>query len=561
MKSVDWKQFRKSKTAAFLVLLGIVTMIYGRSLGNDFVIWDDDSLVYENPLTQEMTMKNVWGAFTSYDPELYVPLTIMSFQLEHAVVGFNPFFFHVNNLLLHTLAAFLVLLLLERWGASRRSAIIAALVFAIHPVNTEAVAWVSARKDLLAAVFSLSSIHMYLSYRREGLRRFFWMAFGFFFFALLSKPIAIVLPLIFILCDWKDSGLVRRDDWKQKIPFFALSILFLVVGLFGKQRNIGALSIFETVLLAAKSTIFSLQTYFWPVNLSVIYLQTDPVSPGLPQFFVPVLLLLFSTALIALTMRRTRLIAFCAMMYIIFLVPSFSNFAKDDIYYFSDRYIYLSQIGLLLPLALLIDRIWHRLIEPPLFRMTAGVLAAAILVSLSVTAYAQSLLWVDSETLYRDALNKNSRSVTMHYNLAVLEHERGNREAALLEYQKAVNIDPLYAKARANLGVFYQEEKNIPKAIEELHRAIDSDPTAAEPHNTLGIIYIGQGKTEAGIAEFRTAIALRETYAQAHINLASALGSRGRYEEGLREYKRAFELAPQLLDGLPEVRKALESLR
>lgn len=537
-------------TRAFLfgMLALAALLVYAQSLGNEFVIWDDDTLITQNPLTQEITPRAVWGAFTSYDPELYVPLTIVSFQLERAVFGLHPFFYHLDNLILHVIVAGLIMLVLERFGLKRQTAFLGALVFVLHPVNTEAVAWASARKDLLTAVFSLSAL---LLYRRNA-----WMTFLLFLLALLSKPIAIVLPVIFLLMDWKESGKLRGSDLKNKIPFFALSMLFLGIGLYGKQRNIEALSVLQTLLLAAKSTIFSVQTFLLPIDLSPIYLQTDPISITLAQFWIPTLILIGMAITCIWSLRHTRAVTFSIIFFMIFLVPSFSNFSKESsVYFFSDRYIYLSQIGLLFLIGYAADRWLNKQMM-----IGAATVTAVIVGALGWTAHAQSLLWKDSETLYRDALEKNDRSVVMHYNLGLLEQRRGDRQEAFDEYMRALAIDPSYAKAHNNLGVWYKDAGQPGKALEELRLAIDSDPGLSDAYNNRGAVLMDQGDIDGAIAEYRKAIALRETFAQAHINLAAALGRKGLYEEGLLEYKRAFELAPQLLDGLPEVRKALENL-
>src|SRR3989338_813230 len=334
---MQWTRFLRSHAAYIVLLCATAIVVYAQSLRNDFVIWDDASLVPLNPLTQHFTWKNILGAFTSYDPELYVPLTILSFQIEHLIVGFTPFFFHLDNLLLHVLNAGLVLLLLERLGLKRSTSFFAALVFTVHPVNTEAVAWVSARKDLLATLFSLTALLTYLYWKSVQSWQWLWITLGCFLCALLSKPVAIVLPVIFLLLDWKQRGNLTRRSVVTAIPFFLLSAVFLVIGLYGKGRNIGALTLAETFHLACKSTVFAIGKFLWPTGLSPIYLQTDPISITLPQFWMPIVILLLLGGMTLWSLRRTRIVMFSAFFFLIFLIPSFSNFAKDDIYYFSDR--------------------------------------------------------------------------------------------------------------------------------------------------------------------------------------------------------------------------------
>lgn len=538
----------------FAAVAAAALLVYGSSLGNEFVIWDDDSLVYRNPLTQSFTLKNIWGAFTSYDPELYVPLTIFSFQVEHAIIGFNPFFYHFNNLLLHIGVSWLVLAVLRRLGLRRETAFLCAMLFAVHPLNTEAVAWVSARKDLLATLFSLLALVKYLDWRRHGDTRDVWMTFAWMLCAVLSKPVAVVLPAVFLLLDWKDGRPVRIRMVRELWPFAGLSVLFLIVGILGKTRNISALSAVETALLAAKSTVFSLQKFIWPTNLSPIYLQTDPISAGLPQFWIPLLVLLALALVTAWTLRRSRVMAFGLLLYMLFLLPSFSNFAKDQsIYFFSDRYVYLSQIGLLFVLAAVAERL-------PMRKLVAG-LTVPLLLILGWKANAQSGLWSDSETLYRDALRVNPTSVVLHYNLAHLEHARGNLEAARAEYEKTLELNPRYAKTFTNLGMMELERGDRSAARELFIKAMEADPHLAEPHNNLGSILYDEGDIEGAIREFREAIRLSETYAQAHINLGSAYGRQGKYDQGLAEYKKAFAIDPRLRTLYPDAARALDALR
>ncbi|MBI2635911.1 tetratricopeptide repeat protein [Candidatus Peregrinibacteria bacterium] len=556
---MQWKRILRSHSLSFALLIATALIVYASSLWNDFVIWDDDSLVYLNPLTQSLTWKNFIGAFSSYDPELYVPLTIVSFQAERALFGFVPFFFHLDNLLLHAANTALALLLFVRLGLRRRSAFIMALVFAVHPINAEAVAWVSARKDLLAASFSLGAMLSYLQWLSNGSKKWFWVVGACMLLALLSKPVAVSLPLAFLLLDWKERRSSPLRAAAATMPFFMLGGIFLLIGLYGKSRNVFAITATETMLLAVKSTVFSVQKFIWPGGLSPIYLQTGPIDISLAQFFVPAIVLAAAGLLAWQSLRKTRIVMFSTLFYMLFLMPSFSNFAKDDIYFFSDRYIYISQIGLLFMIGCAVDFLRRRALNGAM--ATAGmIVASAPIFLLAWSARSQSLLWKDSETLYRDALKKNDGSAVMHYNLAVLEHRRGNRVYAFEEYRKTLAIDPKHSKALGNLGVYFKEEGQTENALEMLRLAIESDPGAPEPHNTIGSILMDQGDVDGAMEEFGKSISLNERFAQAHINLAAALGRKGLYKEGLMEYRRAFELAPQLIRDDPEIKRALENL-
>src|SRR3989338_4850543 len=176
------------------VLFAALFIVYGHSLWNGFVNWDDGLLIYENPIVQEFSFRSIYTAFTSYDPELYIPLTLLSYQWNHVVGGLNPFVYHLTNLILHAFNALFVAWIALLLGKNKWIAAVTGLIFALHPLHTEAVVWASSRKDVLAAFFALLSIGLYLLYQESGDRRSYLGSLVMFLLALLSKVSVILLP-------------------------------------------------------------------------------------------------------------------------------------------------------------------------------------------------------------------------------------------------------------------------------------------------------------------------------------------------------------------------------
>ncbi|MFA6038760.1 MAG: tetratricopeptide repeat protein [Candidatus Peribacteraceae bacterium] len=543
----------RSRLILFLLPLAVF-LVYGQSLSNGFVLWDDDKLITENPIVRSLSPHTVRAAFTSYDPELYVPFTIVSYQVEHALFGFQPAVFHGTSLILHIIAAFLVYAFLRKVGV--KAALPCALLFAVHPLNVEAVAWASARKDVLSAVFALASLLSYLRYRQGGGRPAFWSAFLCLLLSLLAKPAAIVLPFAYLLLDWKEGGGRGRDAWREKIPFFLLSAVFLLIGLAGKEANVQALPPVHTALLAAKSAVLSPSLFLFP-RFSLLFLQHTPVTPRSPEFFLPLLLLAALGGLTLRSLRRTRSLAFGLGFALLFLLPSFVTFSKAGaVYVTSDRYMYLAQVGFLFLLGLALDRF-----------LSSRALRAATIAAVTVTllaagwgAWRRSLLWNNSATLLQAALARNPGSAALPHNLGELAAGEGDTEGAILRYREALRADPAYAPSFIGLGRIAQAQGEADRALRLFRSAIQADPRSVNAYLHLGNLYRDRGDVDGAIAAFRRALEIKPNFAQARINLADAYGKKGMYREGLLEYKRVMEINPEFRKEILQKFPQLEQL-
>lgn len=557
----------------FLAVAGLFAVvalgIYGRSLGNEFVSWDDDLLVYENPLVMELSPPTVAGAFTSYDPELYAPLTVLSFQLEHALVGFQPFLFHLTNLLLHVGCCLLVLLLLLRLGLSRMAALLGALLFLVHPMNVEGVAWVSARKDLLCAFCFLASVLAYLRWR-EG-RAWMWMGWALLLFllALLSKVTAIMLPAIIVLIEWKQGGWEAvRAKGKVMLPFVILAIMFLVIGIVGKTRNVSEVTLLETMLLAGKSTVFHLWSYLAPFSLSLLYQQHTPITIMSPEFFLPLVFVGFCAGLILFLLRRTptvaRAMVFAALWYFLLLLPSFANFSKaGTIYYASDRYMYLAQLGIIFFAGLGMDGVWAMWRKHSSWVRVAAVIPVAVLLGCAVLSFQRSQVWANSETLFLDTLVANPLSADMHYNLGAEYVRKGEGEKAERALRESSRLRPNFGKPHNALGTLLRERGDIAGAESEYRAAMtdfSSPSQRAQAMNNIGSIYIDTGKIDDAIAILEEAVALEPNFIRAHNNLGTAYGKKGMYREGMEAFLNAMESQSGREAEVEELRRQLEEM-
>lgn len=464
----------KIQTSALFIFLGLFTfLIYVPSLGNDFVNFDDYALVRDHPIVTEHSFDSIKKAFTSFDPELYIPLTFLSYKVDNIFCGTEPFCYHVTSLVLHVANALLVfwiflLLLRKKWIA-----FLCAFLFAIHPINTEAVVWASARKDVLSAFFFLSSLISYFLAREKSSNRVMFVAGIFLFaFALMAKVSVIVLPFILLLLDWHKEGSVKIRRVTEKWPYFALALLFGVIALMGKEHILEALPVTSVLLFIPKSIVFSLQQFILPLNLSAFYHYTGAVTLASPFFFVPCILLILLISGIAVSLRWTRKVALAGFFYVILLIPGFATFSKKgELFYFSDRYIYIAQLGLLLLLGW-----WLLGLRKSSVQMCAAALILVIGFSFSFLTVNQSFAWRDTRTLYEHAVKVRPDIFISQHNLGWVYLGEGRIDEAIIHLKKAIEIDPARPKPHGNLSEAYGRKGMYEEGLKEALRSLELDP-------------------------------------------------------------------------------------
>lgn len=569
----------------FLVCFGV----YGWSLHNNFIALDDTFLIYNNPVIRHINAHTLKIIFTTYDPELYIPLTFFTYQLDYLIYGLHPFIYHFTNLLLHTfnsiLVAWVLYLLLKRgWIA-----IVLGLLFVIHPQNTETVAWAAARKDTLSALFFLGTIISYFYYRSNG-KWFYALSLLLFILGLLSKVMVVTIPVVLLLMDFQERRPWSRNVWIDKIPYLALSILFGFIGLFGKKEIVESSTILQKIIMAMRSTEYYLQSFIFPVNLSVLYPTNHPISLAYSEYWLPAVIVLLLIAFVIWSLRYTRSIAFGFSFFLLTLAPSFINFAKGGEFYFaSDRYAYIPSIGLLFLLGLLIAHSYEHEHAPrkrDQLLQGLAVICSVVLITSSILAYKQSMVWADSETLFKhtlltypystaarvnlsviyrtagkpdDELKQLKEALTyrdnskIHTGLGAIAVRNGNYDEAKAEYAKAMELDPINSEPHFGLGILYANQGDISDAYAEYHKALELDPKYMEAYNNLGSLYLEQGRLQDAEQTLRKAVELNDGFKEAHFNLAMTLWKQNRLQEAIVEMRKVLELDPQNIDALLQI--------
>ncbi len=533
-------------------LFALTLVVFGASLNNLFVPFDDNTLIYTNWAIQKFSVASISHIFTSYDPELYIPLTLFVYQLMHLVFGFSPGAYHALSLLLHLVNIGLVAWVVWLMSKKKFVALGVASLFAIHPLQSEAILWASALKDLLSSAFGLLSLGFYLRYRSSSSQKIFWWCIGCFALGLLAKVSIAPLPLIFLLVDWLQCRSLQRSTWIKKWPFFGLTALFVIIALAGKTRVIGGAGIVTTLLLACKATAYYLLKFVWPTHLSVMYPQ--PVLPSFaqPEILASIIVVICLIIVAFIARNRYRFVSFSIFWYLLFLAPSFSNFYKNEYFYFaSDRYAYLPSIGIFF---IVITAITGLCEKKKVLRNPMIVVWALGILTLAIVAHARVAIWHDGKALFGNVIAEYPMSVVAYNNLGTEFH---NTPEALSSYQKALALDPNYIVAYRNSVRYYEangDTDNLKMTYAKGIAALESKPHPTRDDWSLLYAYAEYLDTNSdstsAVALLQKAVELNPDVPESHYNLGVKFQKYGRMDDAQKELQRAVDLDGQKTDAL-----------
>ena len=562
-------------------LVSLLTfLVYLSCLHNEFVMWDDDRYVYENPHIHPVNSAFFRWAFSSFYCANWHPLTWLSHALDYAVWGLNPLGHHLTNNILHAVNTFIVVILvvklLEIWRSSRQYnpplhrsqewsyiviAAVTGLLFGLHPLHVESVAWVSERKDLLCAMFFLLGTLAYTKYVRTGggLRNTHYILVAFLFaLALLSKPMAVTLPAVLLILDWYPFNRIRSmktflSACLEKLPLIALSLVSSVLTVLAQKAG-GAIKSFEVIplssrlIVAAESLLSYLWKMVWPMNLIPYYPYPKNISLFFAEYLLSVILVSCITAACIIMVKKQKLWLAVWAYYVLTLLPVLGIVQVGD-QAMADRYAYLPSLGPFILIGLIAAWLWKK---PPLGRgAEAGlVIVAAILImgSLSFLTYKQIAVWKDSLNLWSYVAGREPDDSRGHYSLGNVYTILNMQDKAIEQYLTAVKLKPGYAEAHYNLGVIYQSLNMPDKAIEQYLTAIKLKPDLAEADYNLGVIYQSLNMPDKAIEQYLTAIKLKPDYVEAHYNLGAIYQSLNMPDKAVNEFQTVVYLEPNIAE-------------
>jgi tetratricopeptide (TPR) repeat protein len=504
--------------AIFLVTLAV----YLPAMQAGF-IWDDDTLLTNNSLIKaEDGLYRFW--FTREAPD-YFPLTSTSLWLEWRLWGMNAAGYHVVNILLHASSSVLLWLVLKKLRIP--GAWLAGLIFAVHPVNVESVAWITQRKNTLPMVFYLLTILFYLGFQNDGRARWYVLSLCSFLLALLAKTSVIMTPFVLLGCVWWQQRSIVRRDLIRVIPFFIMSALLGLVTIWFQYRSAGAMTVrvddfWSRLATAGRAVWFYLSKAVIPDKLTFVYPRWETGSYSLISFLPLLALLVCFLVLWRYRASWGRALLFGFGYFVVTLVPvlGFLNIYYMKFSLVADHWQYTAIIGII---ALAVGGVGHVCSRWLKLLPSLGVVAAALLIGIfSMLTWRQSRVYTSTETLWHDTIAKNPDAWLARAALGYSLAEKGEFDGTIEHFSEAARIKPEDANAHYNLGVALSRQGRIEEAVQHYSEAVRIKPDYAEAHNNLGILLAEQGRLDGAIAHFSTALRIKPNFSAAKKNLERA---------------------------------------
>jgi tetratricopeptide (TPR) repeat protein len=511
------------------------------------LVWDDTAHVTSPALESLHGLWRIW--FELGATHQYYPLLHSAFWMEHRIWGDAVLGYHLTNVVLHAASACLVVLIVRR--LSLPGAWLAGLVFALHPVCAEAVAWIAEQKSTLSGLFYLGAALVYLRFDQTRRRPHYLWALGLFVLALLSKTVTATLPAALLVLFWWQRGrLGFRRDVRPLLPWFALGAAAGLFTAWVERTYVGAngeefgLTLTDRFLLAGRAIWFYAGKAVWPANLIFTYPRWKIDAGVWWQYLYPVGVLAAAIGLCLLARRnRGPLAGFLIFVGTLFPVLGFLNVYPFLYSYVADHFQYLAILGIIVPLCAVAAGQ-----APGRSALPARALGPLLLLALAVLTWRQSGTYGDAETLYRATLARNPASFMAHTNLGVALVERPSRlPEAVAEFRAALRLKPDDAQTHADLGnALARIPGRLPEAIAEFQAALRLKPDWVAAHVDLGVVLARiPGRLPEAIAEFQAALRLKPEYAEAHENLGVALAQiPGRLPDAIAEFQAALRASP-----------------
>ncbi len=551
----------------YLMLLGILILagiVFSNTLNNDFILgWDDQDQVVNNPDIKDLSFESVKTIFKTFYVGMYQPITTLSYALNYTVSGMDAKVFHLTNLVIHLINILLVFVLFFNFTKKVDISLIISILFAVHPMNVETVAWISTRSNLLYALFYLASLISYVKFLETKKKGLIILTFLFFILALLSKASALTLPYILILFDMYKS---RKFDFKniiEKAILICISFVFIFIAYQARLEasHIGSLrdafSLFERMIFIAYSFVFYLIHLLLPINLAATHYYPvislpDPNATIDTSYYLAAFVFLIVLAFAIYLLRNAYLkkkfvnpMLFGLSFFVLSIFATI-HFVPIGLQIVAERYVYIPYLGFFFIIAFYYSSFVNSN-NTRKFAPYLHVLFTIIVLSFSYISHSQVTKWKNCETLMTDVIKQNPKIWHAYLVRGDGFYLTKYYQKALDDYAIASSINPMHVSTYVNRASVYAAQKEYQKALDELNTAVRLE--IKEPHVQTffnrGLAQFNLKNYTAAIEDFNRAIEIKSDYSLAYLYRGVSKGILNHMNDAVIDLQQAIQLDPK----------------
>lgn len=543
---------RQSSIFYILLLILITYLCFSNAFSNGFTNWDDNKYITNNPLIKSLSFDNIRNMFSTYVVGNYHPFAILSLAIDYHFYKLDPSGFHTTSILLHILNVVLVFLFIKKLSGKTITAFITALLFGIHPMHVESVAWVAERKDVLYVLFYISSLYFYVLYNRESNKKplFYFLTFIFFIFSLLSKGQAVTLPIVLLLIDYFTGQKISKKIILEKIPFFIMSFIMGIVAI-QAQASSGSIvdmphySLLEGILFGSFSFLVYIFKMILPFDLSAFYPYPE-IEKNLPFYFYLSPLILLAVVYFIFRLYKThKALVFGFGFYMVNIILLLQLLPVGGAI-MAERYSYLSYVGLFFVMGYSINWIWQS--NQKKIKFYKYIIAAIFFlyaIFLGAETKARNKVWKNDETLWTDVIKKYPNVALAYSNRGNFYQQVGKFELAMADYTSALNLKENNYEVLISRAGIYRMAGEFNLVIKDCDKAIAINKNKAGAFINRGIAKSLLGNNDEAMKDFDLAIQLEPDNSSAYTNRGFLFGKMEKVDEAISDYSKGIALNPE----------------